>query len=48
MTLTPFGADVVLRDPARFETRRTVPLTLTVRHAGTATIQAKVTDPGTP
>jgi len=48
LTLTPFGADVVLRDPAPFETRASVPLTLTFRHAGTVTIQATVTAPGTP
>jgi copper(I)-binding protein len=48
LTLTPFGDDVVLQDPAPFETRHSVPLTLTFRHAGTVTIQATVTAPGTP
>jgi copper(I)-binding protein len=48
LSLSPFGADVVLRDPAPFETRGTVPLTLTFRHAGTVTIDATVTAPGTP
>lgn len=46
--LTPFGADVVLRDPAPFEDLATVPLILTFRHAGTVTIQASVTPPGAP
>jgi copper(I)-binding protein len=48
LTLTPFGDDVVLQDPAPFETRQSVPLTLTFRHAGTVTIQATVTAPGIP
>ena len=48
LTLSPFGDDVVLRDPAPFETASTVPLTLTFRHAGTVTIEATVTAPGTP
>ncbi len=48
LTLSPFGDDVVLQDPAPFETSPTVPLTLTFRHAGTVTIDAAVTAPGTP
>ena len=48
LTLTPFGDDVVLRDPVRYESDSTVPLTLTFRHAGTITISADVTAPGTP
>jgi copper(I)-binding protein len=48
LTLTPFGDDVVLQDPAPFENRQSVPLTLTFRQAGTVTIQATVTAPGTP
>ena len=48
LTLTPFGDDVVLRDPVRFESNGTVPLTLTFRHAGTVTVSADVTAPGTP
>ncbi len=48
LTLSPFGDDVVLQDPAPFETSSTVPLTLTFRNAGTVTIQATVTAPGTP
>ena len=48
ITLTPFGDNVVLRDPVRYESDSTVPLTLTFRHAGTITISADVTAPGTP
>ena len=48
LTLTPFGDDVVLLDPAPFETRQSVPLTVIFRHAGTVTILAAVTAPGTP
>ncbi len=48
LNLTPFGDDIVLRDPSPFEDLLTVPLTLTFRHAGTVTIQASVTAPGTP
>jgi copper(I)-binding protein len=48
LTLSPFGADLVLQDPLPFETLPSVPLTLTFRHAGTVTIQATVTAPGTP
>lgn len=48
LTLSPFGADVVLEDPVPFEGKATVPLTLTFRHAGAITIAATVTAPGTP
>jgi copper(I)-binding protein len=48
LMLSPFGDDLVLQDPVPFETRTTVPLTLTFRHAGTVTIDAPVTAPGTP
>ena len=48
LTLSPFGDDLVLQDPAPFETSAEVPLTLTFRHAGTVTIDATVTAPGTP
>ena len=48
LTLTPFGDDVVLRDPEPYENQASVPLTLTFRHAGTVTIAAAVTAPGTP
>jgi copper(I)-binding protein len=48
LNLSPFGADIVLRDPSPFENRQTVPLTLTFRDAGTVTIDAAVTAPGAP
>ena len=48
LTLSPFGDDLVLQDPVPFENLPSVPLTLTFRHAGTVTIQATVTAPGTP
>jgi copper(I)-binding protein len=48
LTLSPFGNDLVLADPAPFETSGTVPLILTFRHAGTVTVEATVTAPGTP
>ncbi len=48
LTLSPLGDDLILRDPAPFETSAAVPLTLTFRHAGTVTIDATVTAPGTP
>ncbi|HTX84562.1 MAG TPA: copper chaperone PCu(A)C [Streptosporangiaceae bacterium] len=48
LNLTPFGEDIVLREPSPFENLQTVPLTLTFRHAGTVTIQAAVTAPGAP
>jgi copper(I)-binding protein len=48
LTLTPFGDDLVLQHPSPYESRATVPLTLTFRHAGTVTIDATVTGPGTP
>ena len=48
LQLSPFGSDLVLQDPQPFETLATVPLTLTFQNAGTVTIQATVTAPGTP
>jgi copper(I)-binding protein len=48
LTLSPFGDDLVLADPAPFETAGTVPVILTFRNAGTVTIEATVTAPGTP
>jgi copper(I)-binding protein len=48
LTLTPFGDDLVLQQPSPYETRATVPLMLTFRHAGTVTINATVTSPGIP
>jgi copper(I)-binding protein len=38
----------VLQQPSPYESRATVPLTLTFRHSGTVTIDAPVTSPGTP
>jgi periplasmic copper chaperone A len=48
LTLTPIGADLVLQQPSPYESRATVPLTLTFRHSGTVTIDVPVTGPGTP
>jgi copper(I)-binding protein len=48
IALSPFGNDVVLQDPVPYESGKQVPLTLVFRHAGTVTIQAPVTGPGTP
>jgi copper(I)-binding protein len=48
LTLTPLGSDVVLENPAAFESSSQVRLTLVFRHAGTITIEAPVTAPGTP
>ena len=48
LTLTPIGADLMLQRPSAYETRATVPLTLTFLHSGTVTIDAPVTGPGTP
>jgi len=48
LTLSPLTADVVLENPSPFEATRDVPLTLVFRNAGTVTIEAPVTPPGTP
>jgi copper(I)-binding protein len=48
LSLTPFGDDIVLQDPAPYEAQASVPLTLTFRHAGIVTIDAIVTAPGSP
>ncbi len=48
LTLSPFGNDLLLQHPDPFETTATVPLTLIFRDAGTVTIDATVTAPGTP
>jgi copper(I)-binding protein len=48
LTLTPFGDDLVLQQPSPYESRASVPLTLTFRHAGTVTVEATVTGPGIP
>lgn len=48
LTLSPLTADVVLENPSPFEASSDVPLTLVFRNAGTVTIDAPVTPPGTP
>ena len=48
LTLSPFGSDLILQDPHLYESAGTVPLILTFRHAGTVTVEATVTAPGTP
>lgn len=48
LTLSPLTDDVVLEDPAPFEGRGSVPLTLVFRDAGQITIDAPVTAPDTP
>jgi len=48
LTLTPFGSDIVLQDPSPYEALSYVPLVLTFRSAGTVTVDAAVTGPGTP
>jgi copper(I)-binding protein len=48
LTLSPLTADVVLENPSPFEASGDVPLTLVFRNAGTVTIEAPVTPPGTP
>jgi copper(I)-binding protein len=48
LTLSPLAADVVLENPAPYEATTDVALTLVFRNAGTITIEAPVTPPGTP
>ena len=48
LSLNPFVDDVVLQQPVPYENDTTVPVTLTFRHAGSVTIDAFVTAPGTP
>jgi len=48
LSLSPLTTDVVLENPSPFEAARDVPLTLVFRNAGTVTIEAPVTPPGTP
>ena len=48
LTLSPLGSDIVIEHPAAFESSRQVQLTLVFRRAGTITIGAPVTAPGTP
>ncbi|HEX3956485.1 MAG TPA: heavy metal translocating P-type ATPase [Trebonia sp.] len=48
LTLDPVADDAVLQDPALYEQSTEVQLTLVFRNAGTITIEAPVTIPGTP
>jgi copper(I)-binding protein len=48
LTLSPLTDDAVLENPAPFEDRGSVPLTLVFRDAGQITIDAPVTAPDTP
>ncbi|MGO9163513.1 MAG: copper chaperone PCu(A)C [Streptosporangiaceae bacterium] len=48
VTLSPFGADIVVIGLPRLMMGQTVPLTLRFRDAGPVTVQATVTPPGAP
>ena len=48
LTLTPFGDDVVLENPATYETQSSVPVVLTFKHTGKLTVDATVSAVGTP
>ncbi len=48
LTLSPFAADLVLIRPRSLVSGQDVVITLRFRHAGTVTIDATVTPPGTP
>lgn len=48
VTLSPFGEDLVLIHPHALRAGQTVPLTLVFRNAGSVTVTATVTPPGTP
>jgi copper(I)-binding protein len=48
VTLTPFGADLMLIGVRHLAAGQHVPLTLIFRHAGRITVQATVTAPGAP
>ena len=48
ITLSPLSDDVVLLDPAPYESDMTVPLTLVFRHAGRVQVDATVSAPGAP
>ncbi|HTT50476.1 MAG TPA: copper chaperone PCu(A)C [Streptosporangiaceae bacterium] len=48
ITLSPLSDDVVLVDPAPYESDMTVPLTLVFRHAGRVQVDAAVSAPGSP
>lgn len=48
LVLGPVADDILLENPVPFEARQTVPLTLVFRDAGQFTVNAPVTNPGTP
>ena len=48
LTLSPFGADLVLIRPRSLMSGQDVVITLRFRNAGTVTVDAAVTPPGTP
>ena len=48
ITLSPLSDDVVLVDPAPYESDMTVPLILVFRHAGRVQVDAAVSAPGSP
>jgi copper(I)-binding protein len=48
ITLSPLSDDVVLLDPAPYESDMVVPLTLVFRHAGRVQVDATVSAPGAP
>jgi len=48
ITLSPLSDDVVLLDPAPYESDMTVPLTLVFQHAGRVQVDATVSAPGAP
>jgi copper(I)-binding protein len=48
ISLSPFGADLVLAGTSALMTGQQVPLTLVFRHAGRVTVMATVTPPGSP
>ena len=47
VSLSPFGADLVLLRPGKLTVGEAVPVTLVFRHAGRITVTATVTEPGT-
>ncbi len=48
LSLSPFGSDIVLINPATLTFGQMLPLTFTFRNAGRVTVEATVTAPGTP
>jgi len=47
LSLSPQGDDLLIENPAPYESHQTVPLTLLFRNAGEVTVDAEVTAPGT-